>query len=636
MRNKENGRVEQSLVFDEEQFAKASANDSAMMLARQLPLADAEKCAALANEMLTKRVQVEVKIASDTDSTQKIFEEKMLPDYVWEGLFKRWMQVAPQAAWAFVEKHQSEELPLRLVALRPWALLDPLAAAKAAGKTISEEEQIAIVKACIEISPAIGLNLLVEWGVDLSEYENTAYPEDDSLAGAMSASLAKYAEKSPREALEFCQRHSPKLVSDVCAGWMRKDAAVCLAWIQELPHEEQISILQSLTYESDVSAETVRHLAVLCEPSEFRDMISGGLSSIAQRDVSLAQSLIDELFANPTDRLSLRDSIADEMRVADPRKAMDFVGLSLREPLPIFDGPAEILLQMRAGAQFDLGPDICHASGIFSEYLDLGQAAGVTKEEVLRRLNEIHPQYRKWMMGENLEALKNILGRPSEWMSSLAENMPREDIHDVIESLYYSSSSQVIQEMNSVPQGSFRNALAQQSIDMMLEENEPVASVVEKAKEWGGALDWSGIYDSWSEQSPDEAVNHLMSRPNATEAEWSAVIDGTYASHSQLLENTVEKMPQGLVREAAVGSLASVIMTEKKDVVTSLYWASEMKNRSDRNKLIQQIWNDWQDDDTTSQDPQMIEGVRQNIEHSTLDAREKALWLDRLESEVLR
>ncbi len=637
IRNKENGRVEQSVVFHEEQFAEASAIDSAMMLARQLPLADAEKCAALANAMLTKRVQVDVKIASDTDSTQKTFEEKMLPDYVWEGLFKRWMQVAPQAAWAFVEKHHSNELPLRLVAVRQWALLDPLATAKAAGKAISEDEQIAIVKACIEMSPVIGLNLLVEWGVDFNEFNKFPYFDESarSFGDFVSELLAKYAEKSPREALEFCQRHSPKLVSDVCAGWMRKDAAGCLAWIQELPHEEQKKILQSLTYEADVSAETVRHLAVLCEPSEFRDMVSKGLTFIAQRDVSIAQSLIDELLENPTDRLILRDEIADEMASVDPRKAMDFMMTSLREPLPIYQDPP-LPGHPALGHEYDRGPDFGSASSFFGEYVTLGPSAGVTREDVLQRIHEIHPQYRSFIMRDNMEILKKMLGSPSEWMAPFAAEMPRNELDNLVYYLEFSSSEDMADDIKAAPAGAFRDALVEYSLEMMLEEYKPVATVIEKAKEWGGDVDWSEIYEAWVAQAPEEALRHFMSKPSASVREWKSVIAGGYASHARELEGAVEQMPQGKLRETAVRALAFAAMSEKQDVVTSIYWAIEVKNRVDRSYLMQQLWSEWQNLESASQDPKVIEGVRQNIENSKLDAAEKKRLIERLESEVFR
>jgi hypothetical protein len=624
--------VEQPAAFHKQQFTTASSIDSVVMLAQQLPKADAQQCAALAQAMLQKRFTLPT-----NDREHTTHEEQVLPTRVWEGLFKRWMQVAPQAAWAFVGKNHSDELPLRIAALRQWALLDPMAAAKAAGSALTKEEQYTIAKACIEMNPAIGLNLLVEWGVDFSDSYTEAFTEDEpySLGDTISALLEKYAEKSLRAALEFCQLHAPKLVSDVCAGWMRQDAAKCFAWIQELPVEQQKEMLLSLAAEADVKAETVRRLAGLCEPSERHTTILFGISSIAKNDASAAQSLIDELLSNPADRFTLRCDIAGDMVQADPRKAMDFMMPSLSEPLPIFSNPgfSKDFSEKYRG----WGTPFVSPSMIFTDYLELGSAAGVTNDEILRRLHDIHPPYREWLMDDSFYILKYALGNPSEWMPALLEKTPPEFIRKFVGRFDHASSEQVIKEMNSAPKGAFRDALAQRSLEMMLQEDAPMANVLAKAQEWGGDLDWSDIYYfHWMEQSPEEVVSHLLSRRDAKESEWEVVIREGYETHAQVLENAVEKMHQGPIRDTSLGALSSAAMENNRDVVTSMYWATEMMNRSDRSTCMKLLWSKWQDDEKLSIDPQVIEGVRQNIDNSSLDMQEKALWLDRLESEVER
>jgi hypothetical protein len=52
--------------------------------------------------------------------------------------------------------------------------------------------------------------------------------------------------------------------------------------------------------------------------------------------------------------------------------------------------------------------------------------------------------------------------------------------------------------------------------------------------------------------------------------------------------------------------------------------------------VMQKIWSDWQKNADPSSDVEVVEGIRQNIEHSGLAEKEKALWLERLEEEVLR
>lgn len=149
-------------------------------------------------------------------------------------------------------------------------------------------------------------------------------------------------------------------------------------------------------------------------------------------------------------------------------------------------------------------------------------------------------------------------------------------------------------------------------------------------------MDWSSIYGTWLEKSPDQVLDHLMKRPNASAGEWREVIDGTYATHADVLERAVEQMPPGELRESAVESLSGAAMSRNKDVVTAIYWATEMRNRNQRKRAMQNLWQNWQDEESLVTDPNVIEGVRQNIENSPLDAAEKRRWLERLESEVQR
>jgi len=626
---------EASIVrWDEAQFRQATDIDAVRMIALQLPEADAQKCAAIAQAMLSKRVRVAVRGDFDADSSAVRYEEKPLSSHAWEGLFKRWMQVAPQAAWAFVEQHQSDELPLRIAALKQWALLDPVAAVKAAGDSISAEEKWAVLAGCREERPQIGLHYCVEWEVKITP-SHINNPSSYTGSDLLRELLQKFAEQSPREALDFCQAHYPVLEGEVCAGWMRKDAAACLEWIGGQPVKAQREMLKTLTVQRDVSADAVRRFVALREPGEDCGTFEPGLSSIARRNVPLAQSLIDELFTNPIDRILLREQVVAAFADTDPRKALDFLMPSLREPLPINHGPP-LPQKMASGHVYQQSPGFGEASRYFEFFLVLGPQAGVSKEEVLRLMNEIHPQHRKWMIDGNAENLVKILGRPAEWMPKLCEGMRRNEVVDLLYEMNISTAKEMVEEMQATPAGTVRDALAEYALEMMLDEDQPVELVVERAKEWGGDLDWSGIYDDWLEKSPNQVLDHLMGRADARPFEWEKVIAATYATHAEVLERAVEQMPQGNLRESAVESLSTAAMVGTRDVVTSIYWATEIKNRDQRQRLMRNLWDRWQSEESSARDPKVIEGVRQNIENSQLDAAEKRRWLERLESEVLR
>lgn len=187
-------------TFDDAQFAKSADVDSRLILARQLPSADAAKCASLAKAMLTKSV-VSVSYVGDPFAVPPSEEIRNapLPEVAWEGLFKRWMQVAPLAAWDFVVAHHSEELPLRESALKQWASIDTLAAASAAGDDITEEEKMIIVLSSTEHDPASGLALVLKWTLNLTKEISDPFSSLDNYIENLLTSLAK---KSPRLALE--------------------------------------------------------------------------------------------------------------------------------------------------------------------------------------------------------------------------------------------------------------------------------------------------------------------------------------------------------------------------------------------------------------------------------------------------
>lgn len=623
-----------SAALEKTQFALAQGVDAALLLARHLPLADAEKCIALAKEMLAKRWKVEVTVDPFDDKAEKSYEDQYLPEQVWEGLFKRWMQVAPQDAWAFVEKHHSNELPLRIAALRQWALHDPFAAVKATGQGIKEEEQMVIANACTETNPSIGLQLLVEWGVS---FESNAANDSNAreFAEIRVGLLQKFAARAPREALDFCQSHFPNMVGDVCAGWMRSNANECLAWISEHSQDEQKNIYQTLCEQPDVSIDTLKRYVALRGSEDRCELYEAGLSTIAHRDPALAQSLIGELFSNPTERLVLREQIAVATLGREPRKAMEFILPSLRDPLPINHGP-QLMIQMAPGHFFDQGPSYGDTADFFEEFLSLGENGGANKETVLAMLQEIHPQHRAWMMESNINGLSEIFGRNPEWLLGITYGISRDDLDSYVACMNYPSSTEIVVDMKNLPAGDLRDAMAEHAISTMLEEDQPVAVVVEKAKEWGGNVNWHGIYQVWFDEAPEEALHHFMSQPQTRESEWHEVISSAYSTHSDLLVQAVERMPLGEVRDYAMECISFAAMKENADVVTSIYFATGVQNRVDRNRLMQSLWTEWQNHDKVSQDPRVIDGVRQNIEHSQLDAAEKRRWLDRLESEVSR
>lgn len=623
-------------VFHEETFAQASSIDSALILAQQLPLADAQKCAALAQEMLTKRVRVLVMEDPFADKSAEKYEEKPLPTHAWEGLFKRWFQVAPEAAWAFVmAHHRDDELPLREAALHQWALLDPLAAVKAAGETIKKEERHVILNACIENHPSTGLQLLLEWGMKDDLTDDDPFSSRPEFASEL---LSQLAEKSPQEALEWCKAHKPDELDAVCVGWVRHDLDACLDWIATQEVSEQKDLLASLCEEADVSVKTVRVLASMCEPAEVLSWVGDAFNQIVKRDEAMAQALIDELLPNPMDRMLARCSMADDLMRSDPRKAMAIMLPSLRTALPLYEQPSPHLQSCFPSHDFNDGPDYYGVTHIFENYLQLGPAAGVGKAEALALLQEIHPQYHPLLIGENTDTLRELLGPPGEWAFPLLRDMPREQMNEVVENLFSSASpDELWKQVKSLTPGTLRDVMSERCLTLMIEDDAPVDVVMAFAQQHGGTrLDLSVVYESWVGTAPDQALRHLQANPDAKPSEWAALIAYGYGERAEEIQNAVERMPAGALRQAAVKSLSYQALEQASDLVTSLYWATEISDTAKRYKQLKDIHARWQNDPKTRNDPQIAEALRQNLEHSSLDAREKALWRERWESEVAR
>jgi len=622
------------VVFHAEEFAQASSPDSAMILARNLAQADAQRCAELAKAMLVKRIKVTAPIDPFSSNSKVETYEEMLPSRAWSGLFKRWMKVAPQAAWEFVLAHHSEKLPLREVALFQWALYDPHAAVQAAGSQIDSTEKAEILRACVEKNPALGLDLLRQWGLDsLNDDPDDPFDSNDFLPSRL---LRKHAETSPAAALEWCQVFAPDELFSVCAGWIKRDEASCLAWLKTQEVEKQKDLLESLLGEEEVTTASIRQLAALCKPEEIYGWVNNGLCRLAKRDVGLAQALIEELLKNPTDRMQARALIAEEWMDADPRKAMEILLPSLREALPFYEEPMPNFNTYVPSTNTNPGPDFYDAAVVLEAYIDLGTAAGVSSQEILQVLQEIHPQYHAWLIGGNWESLTEALGRPSEWALPFLQDMPREDLKDLLE--YFEEPPDVFwRDLKKMPEGTLRDVMSERYLELLMGDDAPLDVLMARAKELGGTrLDLSSVYDVWIDKQPAAALQHLIENPDAKITEWQTVIIDGYQDYPAEIQDAVERMPAGQLRGEVLQSLARAALHRGNDVVSSVYWATEISDRFQRTELLREIWKQWQEDEKRNRDPLILEGVRQNLEHSSLEAREKALWLERLESEVPR
>jgi hypothetical protein len=619
-------------VFDEAHFAKAEAIESSLTLARQLPAADAARCAALAKSMLAKRNVITELGDPFSEKSAAITRQAYLPETAWEGLFKRWMQVAPQAAWEFVLAHHSDDLPLRVAALRQWALRDPAAAVKAAGKDISEFEQRVILSACKDSDPACGLSLMAKWGMDLSCRLASQPTENSSILQNLLIQLAK---KSPAAALEWCQTNAPDGISSVCIGWNLSDPAGCLKWIKSRPREEQENMLETLCEQPEVSAIILRHFATVCEKEDVQSSLQTGFEKIAVRDESLSQSLIDELLPNPADRMNARAAIGSVLVDADPRMAMRFIMPSLRESLPLFELPLHqygSFVPMPFGG--NPGNDYSSMADVLSSYISLGPAAGIGKAELLDTLRQIHPQYISWMLQANADELTESMGTPGQWLQPFVKDLTREDVSDILENYSYQSPEEALLDVKSLTPGLLRDGIIEKYSIILLEKDTPVAEVMDRISSLGSNhADLGELYHYWMDNNPAAAMKHFSDNSEATFNEWFSVIRKGFKDHSEQIQDMAEALPPGPLRSDVAQALAENSLDDHSDYLTSMYWATEITSREERKQQILKIL---ESKTLAEANEDIFNGVRSYIEQSSLGETEKAYWLDRMESEVGR
>jgi hypothetical protein len=617
-------------TFDDAQFAKAEDIDSRLILARQLPSADAAMCASLAKAMLTKKISVRYSTDPFGPPNEEI-RNAPLPEVVWEGLFKRWMQVAPQAAWDFVVAHHSEELPLREAALRQWARINTLAAAKAAGDEITDDEKIVILESSVEHDPESGLALVLVWKAALIKEERNPFTIVNGIVANLLTALAK---KSPATAMEWCHAHSPELLASVCIGWNKINPSAFLDWLNSRPTGEQQNIMIKLCDQEDVTASTLRHFAKLGKAEEVKEIISSGLLHIAKRDENLSQELIDELLPNPTDRMVVRAEICDELRGIDPRKAMDYILPSLRSPMPLFENPDNSLGAYIGGRHCSI-PNLWPFAEAFGDFIKLGPAAGIGKNEVLHLLGQFHPQYLSWMLNNNSDALSNLLGPPARWLQPFITQATREDIANLVSEYAYENAQDALQDAQSLEPGMLQDAVIEQAIETLLDWNTPVAEVLNQlSKIKGNHAELDQVYASWMVSDPVAALRHFAEDSNQTESEWARIIDKGYKQHAEEIQAMAEKLPPGELRDSVASDLSLESRRENADYITAFYWATEIAAKDDRTSFIKFLLEELECDRAAVKNAEIIAGIRSNIENSSLSDAEKARWLEHINTEV--
>jgi hypothetical protein len=454
--------------------------------------------------------------------------------------------------------------------------------------------------------------------------------------------LQKFAEKSPDQAVEWCIEFAPEKQMSVYLGWSIGDLAGCLAAVKSLSVEDQRSILQGICGEPHVTMECIRMLTSVSEPDQVVENIAYGLSSLIQRDESTVQNFIEEQFANPTDRVVLRALMAFIMMQTNPRKAMDIVMPSLREPLPVFAPPYSgfhnsLPTLFTYPFEHYSNPDFVRVAEVFNAYLVLGPVGGVDQHEIKRLIGEIHPQYVGWLLQANGQALCKSLGSPADWLEPFMKHLNEEDVSYIVEEYRYENAEAIRQDVQKLNSGLLRDTIIEQYISQLMDEGVSASEALARVNELGNdQANMTTLYDEWIKSEPLAALEYFADDPHQTIDEWESVIDGGYKNHGEKIQSLSQSLPPGELRDGVVGEIARQELEKTKDFVSSVYWATEISAREARAKKIRTIFEVLQTDRDSVSNHDIVEGIRKNIQHSTLDAREKSRWIEQLESEVLR
>jgi hypothetical protein len=396
--------------------------------------------------------------------------------------------------------------------------------------------------------------------------------------------------------------------------------------------------MEQVCNQPDVSSLSLRHFASLCKAGDVRETILTGLQTIAARDETLSQALIDELLPNPTDRMSARASIGYILADVDPRKAMQFILPSLREAMPLYETPA------LRGFCCGVVPPAFRSSQenydgiveVWSSYLRLGPEAGIGKEQVLDTLRQIDPQYIPWILRDNFNELKESMGHLGQWLQPLVKDVTREELCEVLDYFNYESSEEVLQDVKSLSPGLLRDGIIEKYAVMLLEKATPVNVVMGRLDALGdNQADRGELYSYWMDSDPVAAMKHFADNPSPTSNEWKSVINDGYKDHAEQIQAMAEALPPGALRDDVADALAETSLRENSDYITAMYWATEITSRELRTTQIRSMLEKLQSDRSASSNEETIAGIIRNIENSSLSDEEKSRWLDRIENEVL-
>lgn len=564
-----------------------------------------------------------------------------LDDKAWHGLFSCWFATDPATAWAFASGSDH----LRRIAVEEWAALDP-AAALAAVDNPDLTEWPLLIRGAGRNDASAAFELLEEAlaagvKIDLQSFS----PLDEF--GLEPRHFATLAATDPHSAVAWAERF-PKtdLLGAAFSGWHEANTADALAWLQSRPDRDDIlfQLADSLRYSVPYQGALVDLLVDGLPAGNRRlEALHEVLEYLAYEDPDLAEKEAARVFPDPELRAEAIGKIASIVAETDFDKAWEILdqldpsvqGIR-RVDLPsieLADGAGTRTLNFHSSYAWNLTSMRGLVSPAEMRSMLLDRMIGVDKAAAIRVMDRLtsedlfqiaEPAFETWQYREPEEAVRWIarkLGDQGELYR--VEDFLYDDWQDP------AALRNLIQEL---PEGTVRSALALQAASD-LAGSDPLAAL-RFARDSSNAPEVvEEVYNTWAENDPGAAFEHLSSDPEAPASAWARIAGNAL---KEVPEEFVQKVAELSDDAAHDGAAAKIVefSIQSDDPLPAAHWALAIRGEAERQAAMEEVFQRLGGDLRLARDATTAESLRGLVSSSyILPETEKEQWLERIDLE---
>jgi hypothetical protein len=562
-----------------------------------------------------------------------------LEERAWEGLFSRWFEMDPAAAWAFAAGNQD----LRPLALEEWAALDPDAARKAFDSP-SLDDLAAVVRGALRRDVVRAFQLIDE-GLAANPGTESAFLLRFSVEGGH---LAEWASLNPEAAAAWAERTQIHFMQGALLwGRWKNDPAAAKAWLsqQERP-DRHLSELAFFAGDSDHYQSALMDFLADALPAgnNRMEIIQQILEGLAYRDPDFAAKEAARVIPDEAMRAEAIGKIASLVAKTDFAKAW-----SLLETLdPSVQGIQRVqipAIEIRAGSEADRAPPPFQYGWHLTSMRGL-ESPAEARRELLERLMETDKQeairlmeglpsrsfshsgsyaFWTWADRDYQEAVRWLAGK----LGGEGGDEGIEEISDLVDRS--ASPDEISTLIDSLPPGTVRSALATLRVDE-LANTDPLAAL-QLAREASTAGEpVTRAYATWSSSDPVAALEHLAEDSAAPAEAWEVVVEDAFKKAPETTAQTIEALPDGPVRDVAISTVLESM--GNSDPLEASAWALALGDTDKRKAAIEEVLGHLTRDLRLVRDPATADELRQQVEDAAdLPDAERQRWLERIDFE---